>query len=228
MPVCTRCVTVPMSCYCLCFLWEPLEHRKTQCSVRCWGAQSFLCYLRKEISLLEEFSTSTIQYCSLRSSFTDAPEPLICSGYCLLSPFSLVLFFNRRKVEKLLVKTVLTLFRINMRQFHFVQTMIFAIQEINNSSSLLPNISIGYKVFDNCASTLYSTRVVMGLMNGQERTLGQTCSGQSSVHAIIGPSDSSSTIAMLRIAGLFQIPVVNMCHIFINFFTDFTMFLFTT
>ncbi|XP_037630332.1 extracellular calcium-sensing receptor-like [Sebastes umbrosus] len=111
-------------------------------------------------------------------SFTDAPEPLICSG-------------------------------INLRQFQFVQTMIFAIQEINNSSSLLPNISIGYKIFDSCQSTVYSTLVVMGLINGQERTLGQSCSGQSSVHAIIGPSDSSSTIAMLRIAGLFQIPVIS-------------------
>ncbi|XP_037631660.1 extracellular calcium-sensing receptor-like [Sebastes umbrosus] len=112
------------------------------------------------------------------SSFTDTPEPLICSG-------------------------------IIMRQFQFAQTMMFAIQEINNSSSLLPNISIGYKVFKICGSTLYSTRVVMGLMNGQERTLGQSCSGQSSVHAIIGPSASSSTIAMLQIAGLFQIPVIS-------------------
>ncbi|XP_037631849.1 extracellular calcium-sensing receptor-like [Sebastes umbrosus] len=99
--------------------------------------------------------------------------------------------------------------RMKMQQFQFAQTMIFAIQEINNSSSLLPNISIGYKVFDNCASTLSSSSVVMGLINGQERTLGQSCSGQSSVHAIIGPSSSSSTIAMLQIAGLFQIPVIS-------------------
>ncbi|XP_074496716.1 extracellular calcium-sensing receptor-like [Sebastes fasciatus] len=111
-------------------------------------------------------------------SFTDAPEPLICSG-------------------------------MNMRAFHFAQTMIFSIQEINNSSSLLPNISIGYKVFDKCGSTQSSTSLVMGLINGQERTLGQTCSGQSSVHAIIGPSDSSSTIAMLQIAGVFQIPMIS-------------------
>ncbi|XP_054454258.1 extracellular calcium-sensing receptor-like [Anoplopoma fimbria] len=87
--------------------------------------------------------------------------------------------------------------------------MIFAIQEINNSSSLLPNISIGYKVFDSCGSTLPSMRAVMGLMNGQERTLGKTCSRQSSVHAIIGASESSSTIVMLQISGIFQIPVIS-------------------
>uniref|UniRef100_UPI003AAEC17F extracellular calcium-sensing receptor-like n=1 Tax=Centroberyx gerrardi TaxID=166262 RepID=UPI003AAEC17F len=103
----------------------------------------------------------------------------------------------------------LTCSRINFREFRFVQTMIFAIEEINNSSSLLPNITIGYKVFDSCGSTLSSMRAVMALMNGQERTLGKNCSGQSSVHAIIGASESSSTIVMLRTSGIFQIPVIS-------------------
>ena len=86
--------------------------------------------------------------------------------------------------------------------------MIFAVEEINNSSSLLPNISVGYKIFDSCGSTLPSTRAVMGLMNGQERTFGKTCSGHSSIHAIVGASESSATIVMLQISGIFQIPVV--------------------
>ncbi|XP_047191756.1 extracellular calcium-sensing receptor-like isoform X2 [Scophthalmus maximus] len=99
--------------------------------------------------------------------------------------------------------------RINFREFRFAQTMIFAIEEINNSSSLLPNISVGYKVFDSCGSTLASTRAVMGLMNGEERTLRKTCSSQSSVQAIIGASESSSTIVMLQMCGIFQIPVIS-------------------
>ncbi|XP_068613881.1 extracellular calcium-sensing receptor-like [Brachionichthys hirsutus] len=99
----------------------------------------------------------------------------------------------------------LTCSRINFRELRFVQTMIFAIEEINNSSSLLPNITIGYKIFDSCGLTLPSTRATMGLMNGQERY----CSNQSSVHAIIGASESSSTIVMLQISGIFQIPVIS-------------------
>uniref|UniRef100_A0A3B3B923 Olfactory receptor C family, h1 n=1 Tax=Oryzias melastigma TaxID=30732 RepID=A0A3B3B923_ORYME len=90
---------------------------------------------------------------------------------------------------------VQTLFhRISFREFRFAQTMIFAIEEINNSSSLLPNISVGYKIFDSCGSTLPSTRAAMGLINGQEKTFGKSCTGQSTVHAIIGASKSSSTI----------------------------------
>ncbi|XP_047248276.1 extracellular calcium-sensing receptor-like [Girardinichthys multiradiatus] len=96
--------------------------------------------------------------------------------------------------------------RINLREFRFVQTMIFAIEEINNSSIVLPNVSIGYKVFDSCGSTLPSTQAVMGLMNGKDKTWGENC---SSVHVIIGASESSSTIAMQQISGVFQIPTIS-------------------
>uniref|UniRef100_A0A3Q2CHG4 Olfactory receptor C family, h1 n=1 Tax=Cyprinodon variegatus TaxID=28743 RepID=A0A3Q2CHG4_CYPVA len=96
--------------------------------------------------------------------------------------------------------------RINLREFRFVQTMLFAIEEINNSSILLPNVSIGYKVFDSCGSTLPSTRAVMGLIDGVENTGGKSC---SSVHVIIGASESSSTIAMQQISGIFQIPMIS-------------------
>ncbi|XP_038149425.1 extracellular calcium-sensing receptor-like [Cyprinodon tularosa] len=98
---------------------------------------------------------------------------------------------------------------INIREFRFAQTMIFAIQEINENQDLLPNISIGYRIYDNCASTLSSMRAVMALMNGDELTLGKSCSGQSAVHAIIGESESSSTIVLTRTIGPFQIPVIS-------------------
>uniref|UniRef100_A0A8C6T3F9 Olfactory receptor C family, j1 n=1 Tax=Neogobius melanostomus TaxID=47308 RepID=A0A8C6T3F9_9GOBI len=93
--------------------------------------------------------------------------------------------------------------RINSRELRFAHTMIFAIEEINNNNDLLPNISIGYKVLDSCGA---AQQAVMVLMNGQ---VGETCSGQSPVHAIIGASESSSTIEVLQMAGVFNIPVIS-------------------
>lgn len=97
---------------------------------------------------------------------------------------------------------------VNLREFRFVQTMIFAIEEINRSEFLLPNVSIGYRVYDNCGSTLSSVRAAMALMNGDEWRAGKNCSRWSSVHAIIGESESSSTVVLSRLTGPFEIPVV--------------------
>uniref|UniRef100_A0A3Q1FKM8 Olfactory receptor C family, g1 n=2 Tax=Acanthochromis polyacanthus TaxID=80966 RepID=A0A3Q1FKM8_9TELE len=98
---------------------------------------------------------------------------------------------------------------INLREFRFAQTMIFAIEEINRSKFLLPNVSVGYRIYDNCGSTLSSMRAVMALMNGDEWTLERKCSGQSAVHAIIGESESSSTIVLSRTTGPFKMPVIS-------------------
>uniref|UniRef100_A0A4W6C540 Olfactory receptor C family, g1 n=1 Tax=Lates calcarifer TaxID=8187 RepID=A0A4W6C540_LATCA len=105
--------------------------------------------------------------------------------------------------------TRLTCSSVNLREFRFAQTMIFAIEEINKSDFLLPNVSIGYRIYDNCGSTLSSMRAVMALMNGDEWTAGKSCSGQSAVHAIIGESESSSTIVLSRTTGPFKIPVIS-------------------
>uniref|UniRef100_A0AAY4C9R1 Olfactory receptor C family, h1 n=1 Tax=Denticeps clupeoides TaxID=299321 RepID=A0AAY4C9R1_9TELE len=98
---------------------------------------------------------------------------------------------------------------LNLREFRFVQTMLFAIEEINNSSNFLPNVSIGYKIYDSCGSTLASMRSTMALINGQELTIGGSCFGKSPVHAIIGESESSSTIVLSRTTGPFKIPVIS-------------------
>uniref|UniRef100_A0A6Q2X988 G-protein coupled receptors family 3 profile domain-containing protein n=1 Tax=Esox lucius TaxID=8010 RepID=A0A6Q2X988_ESOLU len=103
----------------------------------------------------------------------------------------------------------LTCSSVNLREFRFAQTMIFAIEEINSADTLLPNISIGYRIYDNCGSTLSTMRAAMALMNGQERTVGKTCSSKPAVHAIIGESESSSTVVLSRTTGPFKIPVIS-------------------
>ncbi|XP_028817584.1 extracellular calcium-sensing receptor-like [Denticeps clupeoides] len=100
-------------------------------------------------------------------------------------------------------------FSANLRAFRFVQTMVFAIEEINKSDALLPNISIGYRIYDGCGSFLVSVGVSMALMSGDEPTAEQNCSGKSLVHAIIGESDSSSTIVLARTTGPFRIPQIS-------------------
>ncbi|XP_039537777.1 extracellular calcium-sensing receptor-like [Pimephales promelas] len=98
---------------------------------------------------------------------------------------------------------------VNLRDFRMAQTMTFAIHEINKSPSLLPNVSIGYRIYDTCGSRLSSMSATLSLMNGEGFANEDTCNGQSPIHAIIGETESSATVILSRTTGPFKIPVIS-------------------
>ncbi|XP_055030830.2 extracellular calcium-sensing receptor-like [Misgurnus anguillicaudatus] len=98
---------------------------------------------------------------------------------------------------------------VSPRDFRLAQTMIFAIEEINRNESFLPNVSIGYRIYDSCGSRLSSVSAIMALMNDQDFAAGNRCNGQSPIHAIIGETESATTIILSRTTGPFKIPVIS-------------------
>nr|XP_055030950.1 extracellular calcium-sensing receptor-like [Misgurnus anguillicaudatus] len=98
---------------------------------------------------------------------------------------------------------------VSYRDFRLAQAMIYTIEEINRNKSLLPNVSIGYKIYDSCASKLSSMSAIMAVMNDQEFAEGDRCNGQSPIHAIIGETESATTVILSRTTGPFKIPVIS-------------------
>ncbi|XP_064159378.1 extracellular calcium-sensing receptor-like [Anguilla rostrata] len=93
-------------------------------------------------------------------------------------------------------------------ELQYAQTMIFAIDEINNNSKILPGISLGYRIYDSCPSVPLSVRASLALMNEHEEGT-KTCLQLSTVHAVIGETTSTSTIGIARTVGPFHIPVLS-------------------
>ncbi|XP_037533757.1 extracellular calcium-sensing receptor-like [Nematolebias whitei] len=100
---------------------------------------------------------------------------------------------------------------LNFRDFQFAQTMLFAIEEINNSSDLLPGISLGYKIYDTCGSIARSVRVALALVNGDEMvaSASNTCLRPAHVQAIMGETSSSPSTAIATSIGPFHIPLIS-------------------
>ncbi|KAM4742043.1 extracellular calcium-sensing receptor-like [Anableps anableps] len=89
--------------------------------------------------------------------------------------------------------------------------MIFAIEEINNSSQLLPGIKLGYQIYDSCVSVPVSVHIAFQLSNGRDPVFykGGNCSQSGVVMATVGDSGSTPSISMSRIMGSFNIPLVS-------------------
>ncbi|KAK2847346.1 hypothetical protein Q5P01_010345 [Channa striata] len=101
---------------------------------------------------------------------------------------------------------------LNFRDFQIAQAMLFAIDEINNSTELLPGISLGYKLFDTCGSIARSVRVALALANGNEIVSVQSespCTRPAHVQAIMGETSSSPCMAIATVIGPFHIPLIS-------------------
>ncbi|KAF1394153.1 hypothetical protein PFLUV_G00023570 [Perca fluviatilis] len=118
---------------------------------------------------------------TVKHNYTTMPEPLRCTG------------------------------SINTRELHFSRAMIFAIEEINNSTELLPGIKLGYQIYDSCASVPVAVHVAFQLSNGLDPVIytGDNCSQSGIVMAVIGETGSTPSISISRIIGPFNIPQVS-------------------
>uniref|UniRef100_A0A3Q2QVU5 Olfactory receptor C family, j1 n=1 Tax=Fundulus heteroclitus TaxID=8078 RepID=A0A3Q2QVU5_FUNHE len=97
---------------------------------------------------------------------------------------------------------------LEIGELQYAHTMMFVIDEINNSTELLPDVTLGYRIFDSCPSIPLSIRSSLNLMNPYRNKEG-LCNNFSNVYAVIGDTTSTSTIGIARTLGPFNIPVIS-------------------
>ncbi|KAJ7995397.1 hypothetical protein DPEC_G00244140 [Dallia pectoralis] len=105
-------------------------------------------------------------------------------------------------------KATCTIF--NQRSYRWLQTMIFAVQEINRNPALLPNVTLGYLVADTCLAEGTTLGAALAMVTGQEASVGGTdCSLTPGVSSIIGDPRSSASIVVAQTLGPFHFPMVS-------------------
>ncbi|XP_017549834.1 G-protein coupled receptor family C group 6 member A-like isoform X1 [Pygocentrus nattereri] len=92
----------------------------------------------------------------------------------------------------------------DMEVLLYSQAMIYTIERINNSS-LLPEVKIGYEIYDTCSSVFTALRASLNLMNGESPD--QTClipndDVNNTVKAVIGERSSEVSVAVARLLAL--------------------------
>ncbi|XP_033969320.1 extracellular calcium-sensing receptor-like [Trematomus bernacchii] len=95
--------------------------------------------------------------------------------------------------------------------FRHAMTMAYAIDEINKNRNLLQNVSLGYSLYDNCATLVIGFSAALSLASGREEQflLQETCLGTPPVLGIVGDPFSTFSIATSDVIGLFKLPMVS-------------------
>ncbi|XP_043926783.1 extracellular calcium-sensing receptor-like [Protopterus annectens] len=88
--------------------------------------------------------------------------------------------------------------------------MRFAIKEINENINLLPNFTLGYKIYDSCDAPLTALQATIVMLSTNQGILSAAlCKGAKHVQAIVGDSGSTQSITVSRVASTFKIPMVS-------------------
>lgn len=93
-----------------------------------------------------------------------------------------------------------------------MQTMIFAIEEINRNAELLSNITLGYKICDSCSTPHQSLKAAIDLMGSENDSQSEGemqsegCDGN--VPAVIGDGGSTQSLVVARFLAVFHVPQV--------------------
>ncbi|XP_063797634.1 extracellular calcium-sensing receptor-like [Pseudophryne corroboree] len=89
--------------------------------------------------------------------------------------------------------------------------MLFAIEEINSNPLLMPNVTLGYEVYDSCYSDAAAVDSVISYLSGkQSRVPNYGCrSTHPKLSVVVGDSPSSGSVAVARILGLTLFPQIS-------------------
>ncbi|XP_043926782.1 extracellular calcium-sensing receptor-like [Protopterus annectens] len=81
--------------------------------------------------------------------------------------------------------------------------MRFAVEEINQKHQILPNISLGYRIYDSCSTHFQALRAAVTLLTGD------SAKWTISIPAIIGAAGSSESVVAGTLLSIFKIPLVS-------------------
>ena len=105
------------------------------------------------------------------------------------------------------------LFKYNKPGLIWIQSMLFAIDEINKNTELLPGVKLGYAIYDSCDMANFGLQAALDIMHEPEVLIGVTSSNKVSgcrcqkdksrkpVLAVIGDASSRSTIRIASMLG---------------------------
>uniref|UniRef100_A0A8C5MPN8 G-protein coupled receptors family 3 profile domain-containing protein n=1 Tax=Leptobrachium leishanense TaxID=445787 RepID=A0A8C5MPN8_9ANUR len=86
----------------------------------------------------------------------------------------------------------------NGGSFQLFQTVRFAVDEINKNAEILPNITLGFRIYDTCALPQYDLEGTLQMLTGLDRHIpNYRCSSGVPLSSIIGSTFSTHSVILI-------------------------------
>nr|XP_046244997.1 extracellular calcium-sensing receptor-like [Scatophagus argus] len=93
---------------------------------------------------------------------------------------------------------------LDVEPLKYTHAMVFAVEEINRNSTLLPGVKLGYRILDSCSRYPWALQAALSLVGGDTNS-----SGDQAVPLLIAAASSTTAIMQSRILGPLSVPVIS-------------------
>ncbi|XP_075696910.1 taste receptor type 1 member 3-like [Rhinoderma darwinii] len=101
----------------------------------------------------------------------------------------------------------------NPYEFMALLAMKFTVDEINNSSQILPNVSLGYEIYDTCNDVKVIQQATLRFLTERNDSVIQVLCNytdyETEVVAVVGPSTSDMVLVTGKMFGFFHLPQIS-------------------
>ncbi|XP_068129482.1 extracellular calcium-sensing receptor-like [Hyperolius riggenbachi] len=105
-------------------------------------------------------------------------------------------------------KKTCTVFSLD--QYRTLQTVLFAVEEINSNPDILPNITLGFQMYDTCSIAQYELQGALEFLTESNPLVpNYRCPSKSPFTAVIGSAVSSNSITLANVLGVFKYPQIS-------------------
>uniref|UniRef100_A0A8D2DBU9 G-protein coupled receptors family 3 profile domain-containing protein n=1 Tax=Sciurus vulgaris TaxID=55149 RepID=A0A8D2DBU9_SCIVU len=99
---------------------------------------------------------------------------------------------------------------LSLWSYLVAQSFVFAVEEINRSVHLLPNLTLGFSIRNSGCSAHGAVFEMMSFLTGQEEPIpNYTCGPRLPRVAVVGDTQSALSVPMARLLGLYKFPQVS-------------------
>nr|XP_033818213.1 vomeronasal type-2 receptor 26-like [Geotrypetes seraphini] len=97
-----------------------------------------------------------------------------------------------------------------MRYYRHRLAFHFTVEEVNNNAELLPNITLGYRIYDSCAWELRAIHGTLSLLSGRQVPVpNYSCEDRGVLAAFIGDLTSDTTYSISQLSRIFHYPQIS-------------------